>query len=85
MSANAQSGQPNVDAAMYARVFDTHHEGKLVLEDLVRRFAKNPFVKGALEGDRATCFNAGQLSVPTFIINQINRAAGVPVDEEPQS
>jgi hypothetical protein len=82
MSANAQSGKPSVTAEMYARVFDGMPEGKLVLEDLVARFAHNPFVRGGLEGDRATCFRAGQLSVPTFIMNQINRAAGVAVSDE---
>lgn len=67
---------------MYARVFDGLPEGKLVLEDLVTRFGRNPFVRGGQEGDRETCFRAGQLAVPTFILNQINRAAGVPVPDE---
>lgn len=83
MKPNAQSGQGTVDAATYARVFDSFPEGKLVLEDLVIRFSRNPYVKGGIEGQRQTDFNAGQLSVPTFILNQINRAAGVPdVPEE---
>lgn len=82
MKPNAQSGAPTVDAQMYARVFETHHEGKLVLEDLVTRFGRNPFVKGGQEGDRATAYNAGQLSVPMFIINQVNRANGVAVQPE---
>lgn len=77
MTANAQSGAPTVDSQMYARVFDSLPEGKLVLEDLVTRFGRNPYVKGGLDGDRQTSFNAGQLSVPMFIINQVNRANGV--------
>ena len=71
-----------VTPEMYARVFDSLPEGKLVLEDLVARFARNPFKAGGHEGDRETCFRAGQLAVPTFILNQINRAAGVPVPDE---
>lgn len=78
MSANAQSGAPIIDAQMYARVFDSLPEGKLVLEDLVVRFGRNPYVKGGLDGDRQTSYNAGQLSVPMFIINQVNRANGIP-------
>jgi hypothetical protein len=71
-----------VTPEMYARVFDSLPEGKLVLEDLVTRFARNPFVRGGPEGDRETCFRAGQLAVPTFILNQVNRAAGVSVPDE---
>lgn len=84
MSANAQSGQPTVTPEMYARVFDGLPEGKLVLEDLVARFGRNPYVRGGADAARETDFRAGQLSVPTFILNQINRAAGfsAPPDEE---
>lgn len=85
MGANAQSGQPAVDDAMYARVFELHHEGKLVLEDLVQRFGRNPYVRGGRKAARETDYRAGQLSVITYCLNQINRAAGVPVAEEPTS
>lgn len=70
------------DDQTYARVFENHGDGKLILEDLVAKYGNNPFVKGGLEGDRATCFNAGQLSVVSYILNKINRAAGVAVPEE---
>jgi hypothetical protein len=70
------------DDQMYARVFENHAEGKLILEDLVAKFGRNPFVKGGPEGDRSTCFNAGQLSVVSHILNHINRAAGVAVPED---
>lgn len=76
MSANDQSGQPAVTKEMYARVFDGLPEGKLVLEDLVARFGRNPYVRGGADAARETDFRAGQLSVPTFILNQINGAAG---------
>lgn len=68
---------------VYARVFDSLPEGKLVLEELVNRFAGNPYRPGGLEAQRATDYAAGQLSVPTFILNRINQAAGAdPVAEE---
>lgn len=70
-----------VTPEMYARVFENHAEGVLILEDLVRRFGRNPYVRGGLDAQRETDYNAGQLSVPTFILNQINRANGVPNDE----
>jgi hypothetical protein len=70
------------DSAMYARVFDSHPEGKVVLEDLVAKFARNPYVRGGADAARETDFRAGQLSVATHILNQINRASGVDVPEE---
>lgn len=72
-----------VTPEMYARVFENHAEGVLILEDLVRRFGRNPYVRGGLDAQRETDYNAGQLSVPTFILNQINRANGVPTDDRP--
>ncbi|WP_414612250.1 hypothetical protein [Stenotrophomonas pavanii] len=73
-----------VTSEMYARVFENHAEGALILEDLVRRFGGNPYVRGGQEGQRQTDFNAGALSVPTFILNQINRANGAEPDEHEQ-
>lgn len=70
-----------VTPEMYARVFENHAEGVLILEDLVKRFGGNPYVRGGIDAQRQTDFRAGQLSVPTFILNQINRANGVPEDE----
>lgn len=69
--------EPQVTPEMYARVFDSHHEGRLILEDLVKRFAGNPYVKGGQEADRETCYRAGQARVPNFILLQINVANGV--------
>jgi hypothetical protein len=44
----------------YARVFENHAEGRLILDDLTARFGGGIYVKGGLEGDRQTCFNAGR-------------------------
>lgn len=62
---------------MYARVFENFPEGKLVLEDLVRRFGRDPYVPGGHEGERASCYNAGKRAVLDFIVNRINQAAGI--------
>jgi hypothetical protein len=66
-----------VPAETYAQVFENFPTGKVVLEDLVRRFGQSPYVPGGLEGDRATCFNSGKRAVLDFILGRINQAAGV--------
>jgi hypothetical protein len=62
---------------VYARVFENHAEGRMILDDLASRFAGGIYVKGGLEGDRQTCYNAGRRSVLDFIIGRINQANGV--------
>lgn len=66
----------------YARVFENHAEGHVILDDLTARFGGGIYVKGGLEGDRQTCFNAGRRSVLDFILGRINQANGVETDEE---
>lgn len=65
----------------YARLFENHAEGRVILEDLTARFGGGIYVKGGLEGDRQTCFNAGRRSVLDFILGRINQANGVETDE----
>ncbi len=67
---------------VYARVFEAHAEGRLVLDDLTARFGGSIYVNGGLEGDRQTCFNAGRRSVLDFILGRINQANGVETNEE---
>lgn len=73
------------DAAMYARVFEGHAEGALVLEDLTLRFGGALFVKGGEEGRRQTDFNLGRRSLLDFILGQINRANGAPESDDTDS
>jgi hypothetical protein len=72
---------------MYARVFEGHHEGALILEDLTRRFGGALFVKGGEEGRRETDYRLGRRSVLDHIISQINKAHDVapPDDQEPDA
>lgn len=65
-----------VTPEMYARVFENHAEGALVLEDLIARFGGNPYTRGGLEGDRETCYKAGQNRVVNFVLARINQAHG---------
>ncbi len=74
------------DPATYSRVFEGHHEGALILEDLTRRFGGALFVKGGEEGRRATDYNLGRRAVLDFIIGMVNQANNVdpPDDNDPQ-
>ena len=73
--------QTQLQAEAYARVFESHAEGRQILDDLTARFGGGIFVKGGEEGDRQTCYNAGRRSVLDFIIGRINQASGVMQDE----
>ena len=72
------------EAQDFADIFDGNRQGALILDLLIRRFGGAIFVKGGLEGDRQTAYNAGARSVLDFILNQINTANGVN-ENEPQS
>ena len=74
-----------VTPEMYARVFDGHAEGALILEDLVARFGGNPYVRGGHEADRETSRKAGNLQVVHFILGKINQANGVTDDRSSDS
>ncbi len=60
----------------YARVFENIPEGGQILEELVSRFGRNPYVKGGHEADRQTAFNAGAMEVINFIVRRIEQAQG---------
>jgi len=73
---------------MYARVFEGHHEGALILEDLTRRFGGALFVKGGEKGRRETDWRLGRRAVLDHILSQINQANGAAppddADDDPQ-
>ena len=71
----------SLEPEVYARVFENHAEGRQILEDLTARFGGSIYVKGAQEGDRQTCFNAGRRSVLDFILGRINQASGIPTQD----
>ncbi|EOD9046691.1 hypothetical protein ACJ5X2_000383 [Klebsiella quasipneumoniae] len=71
-----------VSPADYKRVFEEMPGGAEVLDEITRRFGREAYVKGGTEGDRETCYRAGQRSVLDFILMQINRADGVNDDVE---
>lgn len=71
-----------VEPGAYARVFEGHHEGVLILEDLTMRFGGRLFVKGGEEGRRETDYNLGRRAVLDFIVSMINQASNVPDPNE---
>lgn len=70
---------------MYARVFEGHHEGALILDDLTRRFGGTLFVKGGEEGRRQTDYNLGRRALLDFIVTMINVANNVEAADETES
>ena len=66
--------------AMFQRVFEGHHEGRLVLELLIQRFARNACTVGGIDAILTTYKQAGNREVLDHIVSRINRANGVQED-----
>lgn len=63
--------------AMFKRVFEEHHEGRIVLELLIQRFARNACTVGGIDAILTTYKQAGNREVLDHIVLRINRANGV--------
>ena len=63
----------------FARVFEGHHEGKLILEDLVRRFYDvNTYVPGGIEGQRESERRSARREVVHYILTRIGQVKETP-------
>ncbi len=73
---------------MYARVFEGHHEGALILADLTRRFFDVPvYVSGGADAARETERRAARREVVHHIllqIGQVGRADDTNEDPPPE-
>ena len=69
---------------MFKRVFEDHHEGRIVLDLLVQRFAKNACTVGGIDAILTTYKQAGAREVLDHVVNRINRANGVQADPNDQ-
>lgn len=58
----------------YADIFEGSTQGQLILEDLVRRFGGQVYVKGGADAARQTDYNCGQRSVLDLILARISQA-----------
>lgn len=63
-----------LDPSNYRDIFETSAVGSAILDELVARFGRNPYVPGGIESARQTDFNAGAFEVIQFIIRRINSA-----------
>ena len=63
--------------AMFKRVFEEHHEGRIVLELLIQRFARNACTVGGIDAILTTYKQAGNREVLDHVVLRINRANGV--------
>ncbi|SCW91796.1 hypothetical protein [Pseudomonas sp. NFACC05-1] len=66
--------------AMFKRVFEDHHEGRVVLELLIQRFARNACTIGGIDAILKTYQQSGHREVLDHIVLRINRANGVQED-----
>lgn len=71
------SDAKSVTPEMYARVFENHAEGVLILEDLTRRFARPAVTTGGIDAILQTYDRNGARRVVEFIVGRINQAHGV--------
>lgn len=70
----------------YVRVFEGHHEGVLILEDLVRRFYDvNTYVAGGIEGQRESDRRSARREVVHYILTRIGSVTRAPEDQETES
>jgi hypothetical protein len=70
--------------AMFKRVFEDHHEGRIVFDLLIQRFAKNACTIGGIDGILTTYQRSGHREVLDHILLRINRANGVTDDQAEQ-
>lgn len=73
---------PEQTDAMFKRVFEDHHEGRIVLELLIQRFARNAVTAGGIDAILKTYMQAGNREVLDHVLLRVNRANGV--DESTQ-
>lgn len=62
---------------MFKRVFEQHAEGRIVLDALISRFARNAVTVGGIDAILKTYQQSGHREVLDHILLRINRANGV--------
>lgn len=72
---------PAVTPLMYLELFEHHPTGRLILEDLIRKFSQPAVTTGGIDAVLKTYLRVGERRVLDHIVTQINRANGVPDTE----
>lgn len=62
--------------ALFKRVFEEHHEGRIALDVLIRRFARNAVTVGGIDAILTTYKQAGAREVLDHILLRLDRANG---------
>ena len=81
MNIKSVSAEQLATAQAFNRCFEQNADGKLVLEKLTAIFSRNSYVRGGQEAERETLVRLGENNVIHFIVNQINTANGVVVED----
>lgn len=68
----------------YSDLFEVDKRGARILEDLIRRFVRPSVTDGGIDAVLKTYERMGQRKPLDFIMSMINRANGVPVEDENQ-
>lgn len=78
-----ETPQPSAvaDAAMYARVFEEHREGALILLDLESRFTRGAKLTGGLDAILQTYYCDGSRRVVEFIAKRCDQAHQPPQED----
>jgi hypothetical protein len=73
---------PENRAEVYRAIFETDKRGAAILEDMVRLFSKPASTEGGIDAVLKTYHRMGENNVVQHIVRQINRANGVPDNQE---
>lgn len=76
------TAQPALPPEVYARVFENHAEGRQILEELTRRFARPAVTAGGIDAVLQTYQRDGSRRVIEFIVARINQAAGLDISDQ---
>jgi hypothetical protein len=74
-----------VDPQLYADLFEVDKRGQVILEELIRRFARPAVKTGGIDAVLQTYHRDGARSVVEFITARINMAHGVEIENEDET
>lgn len=77
-----QDVTPEQWAELYRQIFEVDQRGALILERLVVLFSKPASTNGGIDAVLKTYLHMGENNVVQHIVQQINRANGVPDTQE---
>lgn len=73
---------PEITPDMFRELFEDHPTGRVVLEHLIVKFTRPAVTEGGIDAVLKTYLRQGTRMPLDYIVTQINRAHGVPTQEE---